>query len=53
MNGAGVARVTWEVVNRGRGETALSMKMGAVFSPQNFGIFFARPSGVTAEETAL
>jgi len=34
MDGAGAARVTWEVVNHGRGEDALSMKMGAVFSSE-------------------
>lgn len=41
MNGAGAARVTWEVVNHGRGEDALSMKMGAVFSSETL-VYFCK-----------
>jgi succinyl-CoA synthetase beta subunit len=41
VNGAGAARVTWEVVNHRRGEDALSMKMGAVFSSETL-VYFCK-----------
>jgi len=41
MNGVGAAGVTWEVVNHGRGDDALSMKMGAVFSSETL-IYFCK-----------
>lgn len=41
MNGAGAARVTWEVVNLRRGEDALRMKMGAVFSSETL-VYFCK-----------
>jgi hypothetical protein len=45
MNGAGAARVTWEVVNRGN-------EHGSSIFPQLWYIF-ARLYGVTTQETAL
>lgn len=41
MNGVGAARVTWKVVNHGRGEDASIMKMEAVFCTETL-VYFCK-----------